>query len=133
MTEKDFTRLLKRVIDETVSCLKAADLIKNNSQAMTAAGKTEELLRRYPIFKTVKGKHCTAQAVRNIETALDKIKGDPYCDIIRRYYFENQSAECIALDMNISTKTVRRNKQRLVDILAAFLFSDDVIKELYSN
>ena len=133
MTEKDFTRLLESVIDKTVARLKAADLIKNTEQARTAAEKTEELLRKYPLLKSVNDKRRTVQTVRNIEKALEKIKEDPYCDIIRCYYFEDQSAENIALDLNVSTKTVRKHKQRLVDILAALLFSDDVIWEIFQG
>ena len=133
MTEKEFSRLLKRVISETIKEMKAADLIKETTHKLTAAGKTEELLRKYPLLKAVNGKRYTVQTIKNVEKALEKINSDDYYDIIPRYYFEGQSAENIALDLNVSAKTVRHNKQRLIDTLATFLFSDDTIRELYSG
>jgi hypothetical protein len=49
--------------------------------------------------------------------ALEELKKDPYIKIIPLYYFENLTYEQIAEKLNCCTKTVFRNKQRLLEYL----------------
>lgn len=129
MTEKETREIISQTVDATVARLKAAGLITSGGRS--AREKTEELLRQYPLFKLIKGKKRTTELCAIIERALETINGDPYSEIISRHYFERQGLERIAFDLDISTKTARRNKQRLVGILATLLFSDETIQEIF--
>lgn len=128
MTDQETKKLISDTVEATVQRLKAAGMLK---QARTAREKTEELLRQYPLFKIIKGKRRTAELVEAVESALAKIEGDPYAVIIKKHYFEREALENIAFDLNISTKTARKHKQRLVGVLSSLLFSDEAIQEIF--
>ena len=129
MTEKETRDIISQTVEATVERLKAAGMLRQNTRS--AREKTEELLRQYPLFKMIKGKRRTADIVAKIENALAKIGDDPYSEIIKRYYFDRQGLESIALEMQISPRTAKRNKQRLVGTLSAILFSDETITEIF--
>ena len=128
MTDQETKQLITATVEATVQRLKAAGMLK---QARTSREKTEELLRQYPLFKLIKGKRRTAELVGAVENALAKIGGDPYAVIIEKHFFEHEALENIAFDLNISTKTARKHKQRLVGILSNMLFSDEAIQEIF--
>lgn len=125
----DIQHLIEDTVNATVLKMKMAGLLKDNRR--TAIEKLEELLRDYPIFKTIQDKEYTRKLVTKIEDALDKIKDDPYYDVIRMFYFENHTREYIALEYESSLTTISRNKTRLLNQLSVMLFSDDVIFELF--
>ncbi len=129
MTDEETRELIAQTVEAAVERLKAAGMLRQNTRS--AREKTEELLRQYPLFKLIKGKRRTADIVAKIENALAKIGDDPYGIIIKRYYFDRQALEAIALDLGISTRTAKRNKQRLVGTLAAILFSDETINDIF--
>jgi RNA polymerase sigma factor (sigma-70 family) len=112
----------------TVLKLKSAGLMKEDRK--TAVQKTEELLRNYPKFKLSDQEH-TKELCRKIETALDTIRSDYYFEVISLYYFERYTREEVAVHFNTSETTISRNKSRLLSELAAVLFSDDFIYEIF--
>lgn len=120
---------IEEIINLTVIKLKMAGLMKDDRKS--AFQKTEELLRNYPVFKRVTGNKSTQKLVSKIEDALEEIKSDIYYDIVPMIYFENRTREDIADHFNTSTKTITRNKNKLVNLLKLRLFSDDVIFELF--
>ena len=124
---------IQRIIDDTVNAtvlkMKMAGLLKDNKR--TAIEKLEELLRNYPIFKTIKDKKDTVKLVAKIDEALETVKNDPYYDVIKMFYFENLTREYIAAEFNTSVTTISRNKTKLLNQLKVMLFSDDVIYELF--
>lgn len=120
---------IEEVVNVTVLKLKMAGLMRDDRKS--AFQKTEALLRNYNTFKNVTDRKSTKQLVKKIEIALDEIKGDIYYDIIPMIYFENRTREDIAEHFNTSTKTITRNKNKLVNQLKLRLFSDDVIFELF--
>jgi hypothetical protein len=128
MTDQETKNLITETVEATVAKLKAAGMLR---QGRTAREKTEELLRQYPLFKIIKGKRRTAELVERVENALAKIGDDPYCVIIKKHFFEHEALENIAFDLEISTKTARKHKQRLVGILSSLLFSDEAIQEIF--
>lgn len=128
MTDQEAKKLISDTVEATVNKLKAAGMLK---QTRTAREKTEELLRQYPLFKLIKGKRRTAELVGAVENALAKIKTDPYSVIINKHFFEHEALENIAFDLEISTKTARKHKQRLVGVLSSLLFSDEAIQEIF--
>ena len=129
MTEQETREIISQTVDATVERLKAAGMLRQSTRS--AREKTEELLRQYPLFKMIKGKRRTADLVAAVENALCKIGEDPYCEIIKKHYFERQGLESIAFDMNISTKTARKHKQRLLGTLSTLLFSEETIQEIF--
>lgn len=123
---------IKQIINETVNMtilkLKTAGLIKDNRK--TANQKTEELLRNYYAF-CESDEPYAKKIVEKIDTALERISEDKYYDIIPFYYFEKESRESIAEYYDTTVTTVSRNKTRLLNVLKGYLFSDDVIYELF--
>ena len=57
---------------------------------------------------------------------------DEYYEIIRLKYFEKKKGEEIAEYFDVETSTISRNKNRLINVLKIYLFSDDVVNELFS-
>lgn len=74
----------------------------------------------------------TKRFISIIDGALDKIKDDPYYEVIKLKYFEEKSREEIAEIMCVDVSTITRNKNRLINALKINLFSDEVIYELFS-
>ncbi|MCI9092714.1 MAG: hypothetical protein HFF36_02850 [Coprobacillus sp.] len=75
----------------------------------------------------------TTNFIKIIDNALKTIEDDPYFNVIKMCYFENKKHSVVANDWvtPIDETTIGRNKNRLVKKLSIYLFSDDVIKELY--
>lgn len=76
----------------------------------------------------------TESYIRIINNALKTVKNDPYYAVIRMCYFEGMKHSEVARLWNVPVDetTIGRNKNRLVKKLSIYLFSDDVIRELYS-
>ena len=120
---------VEEIVNLTVLKLKMAGLMKDDRKS--AYQKTEALLRNYNTFKKVTDKKSTKKIVHKIEQALDEIKDDLYFEIIPMIFFQNCTREYVADYFDTSTKTITRNKNRLVNQLKLRLFSDDVIFELF--
>lgn len=75
----------------------------------------------------------TENYIRIIDNALKTIESDPYFDVIRMCYFEGKKHSEVAKTwiIPVDETTIGRNKNRLVKKLSIYLFSDDVIKELF--
>lgn len=129
MSSIDLQKLIDDTVNATVLKMKMAGLLKDDRK--TAIEKVEELLRDYPVLKTIHDKEYTVKLVARIDDALETIKNDPYYDVIRLFYFENQTRENIAYEFGSSVTTISRNKTKLLNQLALMLFSDDVIYELF--
>lgn len=69
-------------------------------------------------------------SIYTVENALDKIKNDPYYDVITLKYFDGLVNEAIADELQRDTSTITRNKNRLVSALATYLFPTDKVDEL---
>ncbi len=73
----------------------------------------------------------TKQYLEVIETALSEISDHKYYDIIRMRYFDGVAMDKIAEHFEVDVKTVSRNKNQLVGKLAIYMFSDEVITEIF--
>lgn len=129
MDETDVKQIISDTVNETVLKMKMAGLMKDSRK--TATEKLEELLRNYPTFKKIDDKEYTVKLVHKVDDAMRTIEGDPYFDVIRLFYFEDQTRESIALDYGCTETTISRNKTRLLNRLKTILFSDEVIFELF--
>lgn len=74
----------------------------------------------------------TRNFIKIIEDALESLKDDQYYKLIPMRYFEGCSQECIAEFFSCDESTVRRNKNRLINLLSIRLFSDEVIQQIFS-
>lgn len=76
----------------------------------------------------------TSNFIKLIDNALKTIEKDPYYEVIEKCYFEGKKHYVVSKEWAtpINETTVGRNKNRLVKKLSIYLFSDDVIKELYT-
>lgn len=129
MDDIEIRQVISDTVNETVLKMKMAGLMKDNRKSATE--KLEELLRNYPTFKRIDDKEYTVKLVQKVDEAMQTIAGDPYYDVIRLFYFEDQTRESIALDYGCTETTISRNKTRLLNRLKTILFSDEVIFELF--
>ena len=124
----DIEKIVDMTINKTILKLKMTGLMRDDRKS--AFQKTEELLKNYNAFNESDQPY-TIKLVEKINAALEDIKDDPYFDIIPMSYFEDCTREEIAEKFNTTVTTVSRNKTRLVNVLKSYLFSDDVIYELF--
>ena len=73
----------------------------------------------------------TRRYIEYIDKALERISGDNYFDLIRLRYFEGKTREEIAEYFNVDVATISRNKNRLINSMKIYLFSDEVIVEMF--
>lgn len=69
----------------------------------------------------------TRQEVLRIERALETVKDDKYYDVIPFKYFDGMSLEDIADKYECDDRTIRRNKNRLVNKIKIMLFGADAL------
>lgn len=68
--------------------------------------------------------------VNMTENALKNIEDDKYYKIIELKYFEEMTLEYAAEEFNVDERTIRRQKNRLINRLRALIFSDNVIRDI---
>lgn len=124
----EIEKVIDMTVNRTILKLKMAGLMRDDRKS--AFQKTEELLRNYNAFSKSDQPY-TKKLVEKIDDALESIKDDPYIDIVIMYYVAEKTREEIAEELDTSVTTISRNKTRLVNILKSYLFSDDVIYELF--
>lgn len=73
----------------------------------------------------------TNEYIELIDAALEKVSNDPYFEIIKLKYLEDMTREDIACELGVDVSTITRNKNRLVNTIKIFLFSDDVMLEMF--
>ena len=72
------------------------------------------------------------KAIRMVDSALDKIKHEPYYNIISLFYFNGCTLEDIGVQFGCDHSTISRNKNKLVKAMSMWLFPNDVAKEYFS-
>lgn len=87
------------------------------------------LLRNYKAFEK-SDKEKTKKVIRKINEALEYIRDDLYYPVIPMTYFDGRSREAVAEELGMDVSTITRNKKRLLDAMAAYLFSDEYVKQL---
>ena len=68
--------------------------------------------------------------IETIDNALTVISGDPYEKIINLKYFEGKTTEEIADELSCDTTTITRNKARLINRLAVYLYNSEASFDL---
>lgn len=89
----------------------------------------DEIIQK-EIFKLQQRNHIIDSQIRWVNKVLSSLASDKYYDLIKLKYFENKTHEEIAEIFMCDTKTIGRNKNRLINSLKVLLFPNDSINEL---
>ena len=65
-----------------------------------------------------------------INAALDYVKDDKHDKIIEIKYFEKKINNLITEVLGVDEKTVKRNKNRLVEIISIWIFLDEILNKI---
>ena len=65
-----------------------------------------------------------------VKRALDTIRNNKHYDIIEMKYFKELTFEYIAEKLDISERTAKRYKNKMIRQLQLIIFSDDVLKSI---
>lgn len=108
---------------KSVTMYSSGSYFDNKSEDEKSEDKIQDLENSIKITKNL---------ILVIDKSLEKLHEDEYFKIINLKYFENKKYEEIAELLEVDVSTVSRNKNRLINMLKIYLFSDDVINELFS-
>lgn len=127
MNEKEIKQLISNTVNETITQLKAAGLLRDDTK--TPYQKTEELLRQYPALKKASTPYAR-KVVAEIDRLLAEAENEPYLDVIHLYYFGGLKNAACAKTLACGERTARRYRVKLVEQFSTRLASDEFIREL---
>ena len=64
---------------------------------------------------------------------LSSIEKEKYKEIVPMMYFEKLKIEKIAEKFNVDTSTIKRNRNKLVEIMSLSIFDSEILKDLIKN
>ena len=120
--EELIVKVAEQTAARTVRKLKEAGRITYNFS--TSFKKTEEVLFLYPKLPEDNPER------KRIEKALEKIADDDYKDVIASRYFDGLSIREISDIYDCKYQNISKQRNKLVRILAAELFPEDVLREV---
>lgn len=113
-----------------VSELKRAGLVKENR--LGSYKKTERALYEYAEWIDTEDISETTNRFCNlIQRALNRVRDDPYYEIIELKYFEHWTHEKIAEYFDVDVSVISKRRTKLINQLRPIIFSDDFIRELF--
>ena len=125
-TQEELQHMIDRAAEagavRAIKKLKSAGRITYNFS--NSFKKTEELLYLYPKLPEDHPER------KRIDKALEKIQNDDYCDVIASRYFDGMTITEISDIYDCKYQNISKNRNKLIKILAAELFPEDVLKEL---
>lgn len=124
--EKDIQFIKENGVQQTS---KSVVIYSPSSGGTSTEEKYVEILDAY-----IASKERTERLITKIERALDGVKHDEYYEIIELKYLKKdekvENDEDIAGKINVSDRTVRRHKKRLINEIQILLFGADAIDYL---
>lgn len=127
MNDNEIKQLISNTVNETITQLKAAGLLRDDTK--TPYQKTEELLRQYPTLKKASTPYAR-KVVAEIDRLLSEAENEPYLDVIHLYYFGGLKNAACAKILACGERTARRYRVKLVEQFSTRLASDEFIREL---
>lgn len=113
-----------------VQKMKRAGLTKENR--LGSFKKTERALFEYGEWINVKDTSETTKKFCDLVTrALDRVREDPYYQIIELKYFRRWTHEKIAEFYDVDVSVISKRRTKLINQLRPLIFSDDFIRELF--
>lgn len=88
-------------------------------------GMPEKALNRIEYLKEENKK--LEKRIFRVESAIENFRDDRYFKIIEMRYFRNFTIEEIATELNVSEKTIGRNRTRLIEKIQFLLFPEILI------
>lgn len=120
---KDIEFIQRNGIQQTS---KSVVLYSSGSGGLSGEEKYIEIIEAYKASK-----ERTERLIAKIERALHSVKNDEYYEIIELRYFDKLESDMeIAEKINVSDRTVRRHKKRLINEIQILLFGADAIDYL---
>ena len=92
--------------------------------------KTEDLLKMYHALSRGDGSGISRVIVRKLDRALNEMRSDKWYEVIVGFYFEGLSREALADMLNVSDRTVTRQKNRLIRELTWYMFPDESVESV---
>ena len=68
-----------------------------------------------------------------IDYGLSSIEEEKYKEIIPLIYFEKLRMEDVAEKFSVDTSTIKRNRNKLVEIMSLSIFDSEILKDLIKN
>ena len=68
-----------------------------------------------------------------IDYGLSSIEDEKYKEIIPLIYFEKLKMEDVAEKFSVDTSTIKRNRNKLVEIMSLSIFDSEILKNLIKN
>lgn len=121
---------MKKVIDQAAeaAAMKTLRKLKDAGRVTyvfsNSFKKTEELLYLYPKLPEDHPER------KRIDKALERIKDDDYKDVIASRYFDGMTIVEISEIYDCKYQNISKKRNKLVKILAAELFPEDVLNEI---
>lgn len=133
MTAKEVIEMTaEKTARAVVSEMKRAGLIKDNR--LGSFKKTERAL--YEFAEWIDVEETTEQTKRFcdlIQRALNRVRDDPYYQIIELKYFEHWTHERIAEYFDVDVSVISKRRTKLINQLRPIIFTDDFIRELFEQ
>ncbi len=120
-------RSAREAAHEVVAELERKNKIKDNR--LGSFKKTEKILYEYPSLKN-KDDATSKKRVQLINVALERVRNDPYFDLIELKYFKHWTHERIAEYYDVDVSVISKRRTKLVNQLRPVICSDDFFREL---
>jgi hypothetical protein len=124
---EEFKKDLEDIKKEKFETVPAIHIVSPNNNIDKYLNNDLEERRLIESIKIRKSMLRDIRATKEIERAMEAIKDEPYNKIIEMQYFNNMSVDNIASELNCDTKTIYRNRIKLIDILTIKFFGGDAI------
>jgi hypothetical protein len=124
---EEFKKDLEDIKKEKFETVPAIHIVSPNNNIDKYLNNDLEERRLIESIKIRKSMLRDIRATKEIERAMEAIKDEPYNKIIEMQYFNNMSVDNIANELNCDTKTIYRNRIKLIDILTIKFFGGDAI------
>lgn len=124
------SELIEKTARAVVAEMKRADLVKDNR--LGSFKKTERAL--YEFYEWSGREYLTPETEKFctlVFEALDRVKDDPYFEIIEMKYKDHWTHEKIAEYFDVDVSVISKRRTKLINQLRPVIFSDDFIRELY--
>lgn len=133
MTAKEVIEMTaEKTARAVVSEMKRAGLIKDNR--LGSFKKTERALYEFAEWSDVEdATEQTRRFCNLIQRALNRVRDDPYYQIIELKYFEHWTHERIAEFFDVDVSVISKRRTKLINQLRPIIFTDDFIRELFEQ
>ena len=150
MITEDMKKAIQNEVKKQLGILKEKDGAEKKE--LTPYQKTIKLLKSYRYYKNrieylrnnldnieIKKKYSIGEIKVSNNSNLSEmerkeiIKEEKYKEIIPIIYFEKIRMEDVAEKFSVDTSTIKRNRNKLVEIMSLSIFDSEILKDLIKN